>query len=271
MPHQSITPDTFDIDSGYYCGRCGGYFKTTSLSSSRPPVYIAENCSCVEASGSGHDFGGGTQLVQNKQSWGPYGTTAILCQHDRRTKSYASSNASRGQRGPEGPEKEAPDINGFLVLTPAAGLGEERHRRSSFRSEMMRRYMQEPEEACEVELQQDQKRHHQSQVYTANHKYSGRALGERNTFLNQDVYMPPLSGRGSGKTKSWDSEGSGGSGESALEHWETTPVDHIMGFGAWAVPVSGEDFGYGGIAASCYEYPMNMSGMTEALYDTERR
>lgn len=210
-------------------------------------------------------------MIQNEQTWGYYGSTApALYQHDRRPESYASSSASRDPRGPEGPEREVPETNKFLALAPAAGLGEERHRRASFRSEMMRRYVQEPQEACEGELQQD-KPQYQPQAYSSAHQYSGRASGERSTFLNQDVYMPPPSGRGSGKTRSWDSEGSGGSGGSVLEHWETVPVDHVIGVGAWAVPVSGEDSGYAGIAASFYEYPMNMSGMTEALYDTERR
>jgi hypothetical protein len=170
--------------------------------------------------------------------------------------------------------------NGFLRVAPELTLGEERARRTSFRSEMsypMLRYIMEHQlqDAQEREENHEQlQRRQQNTFYNTGHD-QGQAQS-RNTWLTQGVVLKPQSGRGSGKTKSWDSEQSGSSGEGVLEHWETSPVDPVRGIGAWAAGGGdhyGEEFGYGAIAASTceYAYPMNMSGMTEVLYEIERR
>jgi hypothetical protein len=86
----------------------------------------------------------------------------------------------------------------------------------------------------------------------------------RSKFLPQDFYVKNPTGKGSGKTKSWQSSGSGGGAESALELWECSPTDPVLGIGAWAAEGDevglGIDMGGGGWDG----YPMNMSGITEA-------
>jgi hypothetical protein len=236
-----------------------------SLSSTRPPVYNPDNCSCVEASI--HSRDAGNQYAQTEQNIYHYDNTTAL--FEKRPVTYASSSLSANFQGPEGPERELPDmqLDKFLAVAPEPGLGEARHRRTSFRSEMsfqMHRYMEERHD-LQAAFEQEQQKSYHNTFYLPNHEQKEPS----NRYLNQDVYIRPPTGRGSGKTKSWESEDSGGSGESSLEAWETAPVDPIRGIGAWASYGTGEE----SIIAAGYGcgYPMSMSGMTEALYEIERR
>ena len=114
-------------------------------SSSRPPVYNADNCSCA-------DLGGYTNGMTQAAS--PSATPPQGCQFESHgttfyqppPHSYASSTAS--VPCPEGVEREDPDLaltHTFLPLGPDAGLNEKSHRRSaSFKSDMsyqMRRFL----------------------------------------------------------------------------------------------------------------------------------
>jgi len=95
-----------------------------AISSSRPPVYNADNCSC-------EDFNG-TQVPQPAASPGQgfqyQPNDAVF----RRPNTYASSTASAP--GQEGLEKEAPNLqvgNSYLPIAPEMGLNEPQHRRSA--------------------------------------------------------------------------------------------------------------------------------------------
>lgn len=255
------------IDQGWICGKCS---KTVSTSN----YVYGDVCTCTEPSA--YNFGGATQLLQTERLMYHYDNTAILYQ----PQSYASSAASNG-RGPEGPEREVPRMlapshhnnnTTFLPVTPELGHNEAQHQRSSsFRSDMsyqMRRFFIEQAE----QAQHQTPAHNPDDMYATdhpdnndhNHDLRLPTMSSGNKWLSQEIYIQRPTTKGSGKTKSWES---GGSAESGLEHWDTTPVDPILGIGTWTAEREWQYANQNNNAG----YSMCMSGMSEAIRDIDRR
>lgn len=256
MAQHTYTPNYDAIGSDWVCGDCGGMIFTSTHTASRPPIYNPENCSCFESTGPiDRTFGTpATIRASQVQHSSPYDHTVF---QPPAPISYASSNRSGTAPGPEEPERDVPNLrlpDGFLQLVPGPGLGEDRHRTASFRSELSwvtRQYLQEQQEAY-------QRHHSNDRFYHQDYNTTRGQTGE-SSFLTQEVFVQSSRRSGSGKTKSRESQESSGSMETSLSASETMPNDPIMGVGTW---VQGERLD---------ERYMNMSGMTEVMYETERR
>lgn len=150
----------------------------------------------------------------------------------------------------------------FLTVVPPPGLGEDRHRQGIVRNEMSYQMGQYLREEQDFSIQE--------QLQFQEHYGTSHMQASPNRYLNQDVFVQPVNGRRCGKTKSWESQDSGGSGENSLEASETMPTDPVRGVGAWAQDqemggVEMERDGYG------WDYPLTMSGVTESSYVARRR
>ena len=121
----------YDLDH-WDCPIC---FKT--ISSSRPPVYNADNCSCASLG----NFTNGRTRAAQLSSYSPQGH-----QYENNTAKYYQTPQSYASSSPisvpcpEGPEHEDPNLhitNTYLPLRPDIGLNEAQHQRSaSIRSNM---------------------------------------------------------------------------------------------------------------------------------------
>jgi hypothetical protein len=210
-----------------------------TLSSSRPPVFNADNCSCAEVASHTR---GGPHISQSPRYERPmYHYENTLPIYHQQPQSYASSSIS--VPSPEGPEREDPNAqstNNFLPLGPEAGLNETQHRRSaSFHSDMsyqMHRFLVEQEE-CQ-----------NPPPYATEH-------GPTETrFLRQDIHIQsPAPDTGKKGKLSYMSTSTSSSYASSFS-WE---VDPITGIGAWT---DAEGNLYVGDS-----YPLALSG--EFMYD----
>ncbi|CZR61176.1 uncharacterized protein PAC_11072 [Phialocephala subalpina] len=233
--HNEIGTNNYQYEEmdQWLCSQC---FKT--ISSSRPPIFNSENCSCLEVSGGGSPHAQPVSIPQPEPIYNYENTVHNATVYQ----SYASS--ARSFTGPEGPERENPDLrvsNTYLPLGPDAGHGEVQHRRTaSFESEMsfqMRRFLVEG-------------------YHLTSHEHEG--------FLKQDVVL----GRSCESTRkgkrgskpSWVSSGSGKSGqlEESLGGWSQR-LDWTREMGGWMDDVDVQ-------RGEVYEYPMDMSGVTECAY-----
>lgn len=256
--HPPLTDSKYEesIDQ-WLCSQC---FKT--VSSSRPPVFNPENCSCVEVGGGGGipSPSSGQEVEQPLYGY-DHTTTPNPLYHNNDVQSYPSSTLSF--RGPEGPERENVDMhlsNNYLPLAPDTGLNEAQHRRStSFESEMsyqMRRFLVED-------------------GYHRTHLSSSSGGNEdviEDKFLQQDVKIGYGSARmGSSRKVNKGSKFSWGSGDSIIrpgsEELGSVSVrgEAMRDVGAWM-----DDFAYGGVEMQRdvgYGYPMVMSGFTECGFE----
>jgi len=205
-----------------------------TFSSSRPPVFNADNCSCAEVASHTR---GGQHLSQSPFYEQPtYHYENTLPVYHQQPQSYASSSIS--VPSPDGPEREDP--NNFLPLGPEAGLNETQHRRlASFHSDMsyqMRRFLVEQEE------------HQHPAPYATEH-------GPTETrFLPQDIYIQSQAPAKGKKSKLSCMSASISSGDASLFSWD---VDPVTGIGAW---IDAEGNLYAGDS-----YPLAVSG--EFIYD----
>lgn len=226
----------YDLDR-WDCPIC---FKT--ISSSRPPVYNADNCSCADLG----NFTNGLNQAAQPASYSPQGhqyesNAAKYCQT---AQSYASSAIS--VPCPEGPEREDPNLhitNTYLPLGPDIGLNEAQHQRSASihanMSYQMRRFLVDQKESLPC--------------YTAETPSETR-------FLPQDIY---IQSRGSKKTTKKERKRS----ESGYPSFQG-PSSEEQGFisiGVDPTAYVGDWADEGGIkySADGYGYPLTMSGMTE--------
>ncbi|TVY53080.1 hypothetical protein LSUE1_G010275, partial [Lachnellula suecica] len=142
--HNHTEEDRLEYDNTdhFTCPLC---FKT--ISATRPPIFNADNCSCVEVAA----FSTSMQRTHpSPYQWTPRYDSSPDVYQQYRPESYASSN--RSVPSPEGVENTQPNFNistDFLPLAPEAGLGEAQHRRiSSFQMDLsyqMRRFLAEQE------------------------------------------------------------------------------------------------------------------------------
>jgi hypothetical protein len=141
-PDHNVFDNEGYYDLGQWTDLCGTCLKT--VSSSRPPVYNPDNCSCADLGSFTH---GTTQVPQPAASPGQ----GFQYKHNDAAyyppQSYASSTAS--VPCPEGVEREDPNLhidnNHYLPVAPEMGLNEVQHRRTaSVHSDMsyqMRRFL----------------------------------------------------------------------------------------------------------------------------------
>jgi hypothetical protein len=230
IDHNDQTYESIDQWSCIHC------FKP--VSSSRPPNFNAENCSCVEvrihANGGGEHF---SQPMIREQPMYTYDTTTHY--HTQRPQSYASSSLSGPC--PEGPEREDPNMhisNAYLPLGPDTGLNETQHQRTaSFHSEMsypMQRFLGDLG---------------YFQPYETEH------VPTNGPFLSQDLYIQSSKkvNKGTKRSKqSYMSVQSSGSAEASFVSWG---LDPLTAAGAWAGEAGKERPGEG--------YAMVLSGLTE--------
>ena len=236
-------PDHNILDNeGYYdldqwttlCGTC-----LKAVSSSRPPVYNADNCSCADL---GDYTNGLTQVPQPAASPGQ----RFRFEHNDAAyyppQSYASSTAS--VPCPEGVEREDPGlyvVSHYLPVAPDLGLNEVQHRRSaSVHSDMsyqMRRFL--------VDQRDNQPRQDLSPPTKSN-------------FLPQDIYIQSQTAKKKkdrkGRSKpSYQSFESSGSEEYAF----VVGSDAMAHVGEWVEERIRFGDGRG--------YDMTLSGMTDEL------
>lgn len=220
-----------------------------SKSSTRPPIYNPENCSCIDLGGltlDDHPHSPPSPYIQQSYDAGTNYTYYPTAQ------SYASSNLG-SINCPEGPEREDPtdenyangantynNAGGFrpLPLCPSLGLNEERHRRFS-------------SSANEMSYQLHRFLNTDQDVYTP-HSIPPTPSASQTQYLSQDMYIQSqkVDKQGCGSKRSYRSKSSGrggGSGESGGVGFGA----EMCGMGAWD---EGADEG---------SYALAMSGLTE--------
>lgn len=225
----------YDLDQPWVCGTC---LKT--VSSSRPPVYNADNCSCADLGGYTNGL---TQVPQPATSPAQgYQYEANGVKYYQPPQSYASSTAS--VPCPEGVEREDPNLrvtSTYLPLGPDTGLNEVQHRRSaSFHSDMsfqMRRFL----------IDQEKHQPHRSVSPPA-----------ETNFLKQDIYIlsqnPKKNKTMKRRNPSYQSFTSTSSEEYAFVVGGGDATAHV---GKW---IDEDRFSY---SRDGYGYPSSMSGMTD--------
>lgn len=234
----------------WLCSQC---FKT--VSSSRPPVFNPENCSCVEIANGGPPSPRG-EIEQPLYHYDNTGDLNPL--YHNRAQSYASSALSF--QGPEGPERENFDMRVTNEYSPLA---------------TNTRFIDPNPISGEPEMSYPMQR------FLIEDGYDQDIYGTEREVRHQDIKT--RHGNGSSKKAKKGSKvsfGSGSSGRRGSEEGDLNWGQRFEGVrevGAWVDGFGyGFGFGYGGVEMEreggvyCFQYPLVLSGVTELGCDEGR-